>query len=67
MTLIPKIKKAILGSILPFKEKINLVIVINETTIIVGIKIHILSNGFLSAYSNNMPQEKATEDMSPIG
>ncbi len=37
------------------------------TTRIVGINIHLLSNGILSAINNNTPQEKAMADTRPIG
>ena len=44
-----------------------LTMVSKATTIIVGISIHLLSKGFLSAINNNIPHEKATADIRPIG
>jgi hypothetical protein len=64
--MIPKIKKVKLNSIVLFNANITLTIVSNVTMIIVGISIHLLSKGFLSAINNNIPQEKATADMRPL-
>ena len=50
-----------------FIPNIILTVVSRETTRIVGISIHLLSNGFLSAINNNTPHEKAMADTSPIG
>lgn len=63
----PNSKKAMLKSTVPIRENITLVMDSNVTTIIVGINIHLLSNGFLSAISNIIPQEKAMADTRPIG
>ena len=63
----PKRKKAKLNSIVSFSANINLAMDSNATTIIVGTSIHLLSKGFLSAINNNIPQDKATADMRPIG
>lgn len=63
----PKRKKAKLNSIVSFSANIILAMDSNATTIIVGISIHLLSKGFLSAINNNIPQDKATADMRPIG
>ena len=64
---IAKRRRAILNSIVPSSENFVLAKVINETTRIVGISIHLLSKGFLSAITNSTPQENATADASPIG
>jgi hypothetical protein len=65
--MIPKRKKAKLNLIVLFSAKIILTMDSDATTTIVGIRIHLLSKGFRSAINNNIPQEKATADMSPIG
>jgi len=65
--IIPKSKKAILNFKVLFSVNIILTVDNNATTIIVGTSIHRLSSGFLSAINNNIPQEKATADMRPIG
>ena len=64
---IPKMKKAIPGSINSYSTNINLATSNRATTSIVGISIHLLSKGFLSAINSNMPQENAMADIRPIG
>lgn len=51
----------------PSSEKLVLATVINATMRIVGISIHLLSRGFLSAMIKSTPQENATADANPIG
>ena len=63
----PKRRKAKLNSKTSFSANIILTMDSNATTIIVGISIHLLSKGFLSAINNNIPQDKVTADMRPIG
>ncbi len=63
----PKMKNAIPGSIVPYSTNINLATNNNATTSIVGISIHLLSKGFLSAINSNIPQENAMADSRPIG
>ena len=62
-----KRRRAILNSTVPSSENFALAKEINDTTRIVGISIHLLSKGFLSANNKSMPQEKATADARPIG
>jgi len=62
-----KRRRAILNSTVPSSENFALAKEINDTTRIVGISIHLLSKGFLSAISNSTPQENAIADASPIG
>ncbi len=64
---IAKRRRAILNSTDPSNENLVLTKAINETTRIVGISIHLLSKGFLSAINNNTPQENAIADTRPIG
>ena len=62
ISITPKRKKTKLNSIVSLSANIILTMDSNPTTIIVGISIHLLSKGFLSAVNNNIPQEKATAD-----
>ncbi len=64
---IAKRRRAILNSIVPFNENEVLAKVINATTSIVGINIHLLSKGFLSATNKSTAQERATADARPTG
>ena len=57
----------ILKSIVPTSENVVLAKAINATTSIVGISIHLLSKGFLSATNKSTAQEKITTDARPIG
>ena len=63
----PKSKKEKLNSTVSLSTNIILAIDSNAITIIVGINIHLLSIGFLSAINNNIPHEKAIADVRPIG
>jgi len=63
----PKMKNAIPGSIASYNTNVSLAANNKATTSIVGIRIHLLCKGFLSAINSNIPQENAMADSRPIG
>ncbi len=60
-------RNAMLNSINPSIEAYILMLLNNATTIIVGIRTHLLSIGFLSAINSSIPQDIATTDINPMG